>query len=429
MVLHEWLAGRVDPVRSARRGWAADETSRELFAVVGVVVFGAVPAALALTADPFGAPRSPIRRGIRRRSSPTRAVRRAPTARGTCCSATISRDAQLGRSVRGPRALRRWPGDVAADRAVQRRRRRRCRARLVVARDGTAMATWRVARRRDARHYSSVRPPGGAWGAPQLIVADLDVNFVQFAMSDTGDAIAAWADRSPAGTWAGPAGGWGVGRAGADHRDARNYIDVAMSATGDAVVAYRGPTPGAACRSLPARRRRLGRRAEVMLNNYPDTLKALMVEFDGPGARSRWRASASSTTRSASTSAHGRGLGTDATRSSTTTGSTRRTRRSTSRSLQALVRHPQGAVAVWSRRSTSSNFNDDIVVSRLSGAGWETPQKVFDLADGASRGQRRRPTTRARSCWPPRSSTGRRRRTSPTSGCRSRRRSPRRGPT
>jgi hypothetical protein len=49
------------------------------------------------------------------------------------------------------------------------------------------------------------------------------------------------------------------------------------------------------------------------------------------------------------------------------------------RDLQALVRHPQGAVAVWTRRSSSSNFNDDIVVSRLGNAGWETPQKVFDV--------------------------------------------------
>ena len=50
------------------------------------------------------------------------------------------------------------------------------------------------------------------------------------------------------------------------------------------------------------------------------------------------------------------------------------------RILQTLVRHPQGAVAAWTRRATSSNFNDDIVVSRLSGAGWDTPQ-IFDVTN------------------------------------------------
>ncbi len=44
------------------------------------------------------------------------------------------------------------------------------------------------------------------------------------------------------------------------------------------------------------------------------------------------------------------------------------------------MRHPQGAVAVWTRRSTSSNFNDDIVVSRLS-ARRLGDAAVFDLAE------------------------------------------------
>ena len=46
------------------------------------------------------------------------------------------------------------------------------------------------------------------------------------------------------------------------------------------------------------------------------------------------------------------------------------------RGLVGLARHPQGAVAVWTRRSTSTNYNDDILVSRLTGT-WDTP-KVFD---------------------------------------------------
>ena len=39
-------------------------------------------------------------------------------------------------------------------------------------------------------HYSSVRPPGGAWGAPQVIVSDDDVSSVQFALTDNGTAVA-----------------------------------------------------------------------------------------------------------------------------------------------------------------------------------------------------------------------------------------------
>ena len=46
------------------------------------------------------------------------------------------------------------------------------------------------------------------------------------------------------------------------------------------------------------------------------------------------------------------------------------------RGLVGLARHPQGAVAVWTRRSTSTNYNDDVLASRLTGT-WDTP-KVFD---------------------------------------------------
>ena len=43
---------------------------------------------------------------------------------------------------------------------------------LRVGRDGTAMVVWRVTEGGTPKHYSRTRPPGGAWGAPQLIVAD-----------------------------------------------------------------------------------------------------------------------------------------------------------------------------------------------------------------------------------------------------------------
>ena len=84
--------------------------------------------------------------------------------------------------------------------------------------NGTAMVVWRGD---DAggtlTHYSSVRPPGGVWGAPQVIVSDDTINSVQFALADNGTAVAVWADDSPAGTYATfrPAGGaWGTRRAG-----------------------------------------------------------------------------------------------------------------------------------------------------------------------------------------------------------------------
>ena len=52
------------------------------------------------------------------------------------------------------------------------------------------MAIWRVTGGGTTTHYSSVRPPGGTWGAPQTVVSDTGVTFVQFALGDNGDAIA-----------------------------------------------------------------------------------------------------------------------------------------------------------------------------------------------------------------------------------------------
>ena len=78
------------------------------------------------------------------------------------------------------------------------------------------------------------------------------------------------------------------------------------------------------------------------------------------------------------------------------------------RNLVGLARHPQGAVAVWTRRSTSSNFNDDILVSRLS-ATWDTP-KVFDAPNRYTTRVGRDQRRRARSSSPPGSTTARRRR-------------------
>ena len=154
---------------------------------------------------------------------------------------------------------------------------------LKVARDGTAMASWSVRTGGTITHYSSVRPPGGTWGAPQVIVADQGLTYVQLAMSDTGTAIAVWADGSPVGTWSSvrPAGGaWGAPEKVAD--TGRDYA-AAMSATGDAIVLLRDVYPGALRSSYRPAGGAWGALQTVMVNSYPDTLEGLKVEFDGAG--------------------------------------------------------------------------------------------------------------------------------------------------
>jgi hypothetical protein len=249
---------------------------------------------------------------------------------------------------------------------------------LKVARDGTAMATWNVNNGGTITHYSSVRAPGGAWGSPQVIAADQSLTYIQFAISDTGIALAVWADASPVGTWASirPAGGaWGAPEKVAE--TARDHA-VAMSATGDAIVLLRDAYPGALKSSYRPAAGAWGALQTVMVNAYPDTLKALKVEFDGSGravALANFR-EFNDTIRVNVRSTGGTWGPTDQVLDDD--GDNPPNPSFDIRGLHALVRHPQGAVAVWSRRSTSSNFNDDIVVSRLSAAGWESPQ-VFNL--------------------------------------------------
>ena len=208
-------------------------------------MIGAVPAgAAALSADPFGAPEIADPTWHPATNFTDGVPFAGADGAGNVLLATIYRKnasaddqlAVLERCGSGPVT---WQRTVLTDVAGG-----VTPGRLLVSRDGTALATWRVAGGGTVRHYSSVRPPGGVWGEPQLIVSDLDVAFVQLAVSDTGDAIATWVDSSPAGTWASirPKGGtWG-----APESIAATTLtsDVAMSATGDAVVAYKGPTPG-----------------------------------------------------------------------------------------------------------------------------------------------------------------------------------------
>ena len=144
---------------------------------------------------------------------------------------------------------------------------------------------------------------------------------------------------------------------------------MALSATGDAVLLYRGSYPGYAFSKYRPAGGTWGGAVEVIVHNYPDTMQGLMVEFDGLGrtvALAEFREFVDTVRVNVGT---GGGWGPkDQVLDDAVTHDVR--------SLVGLARHPQGAVAVWTRRSTSSNFNDDVLVSRLSGT-WDTP-KVFD---------------------------------------------------
>jgi hypothetical protein len=214
-----------------------------------------------------------------------------------------------------------------------------------------------------------------------VVVADPNVTFVQFALSDAGDAIATWTDSSPAGTYASvrPAGGaWGAPEPVVATTRAHA---VAMSASGEAVVLFQGPTPGYVFAKDRAVGGGWGGEQKVLENNYQDTLREMMVEFDGTGravALARFREFNDAirvNTRSAGVAGTW-GL-TDQVLDDD--GANPPNPSFDLRKLRALVRHPAGAVAVWTRRSTSSNFNDDIVVSRETGGAWEVPI-AFDLA-------------------------------------------------
>jgi hypothetical protein len=145
-----------------------------------------------------------------------------------------------------------------------------------------------------------------------------------------------------------------------------------MSATGDAVVLFQGPTPGYALSRYRPAGGAWGGVQEVLKNAYLDTMQRLKVEFDGTG-----RTVAVAEFREFSDTIR-MNVGTGG-----TWGATDQVLDDNAsfdvRNLLALARHPQGAVAGWSRRGTPSNFTDDIVVSRLSAAGWETPLATFDL--------------------------------------------------
>jgi hypothetical protein len=243
------------------------------------------------------------------------------------------------------------------------------------------MAVWRVDDdvSDTSTHYSVVRPPGGAWGQPQAIVTDPDISNVQFAVSDAGAAVAVWADPSPGGIWASfrPAGGdWG---APSKVVDPMLRHDVAMSATGDAVLLYQQTTPGWVYAKYRPAGGSWGGEAKVIENNFQNTIKNLMVEFDGAG-------------RTVAMASFNESL-TDAVRMNTGTNGAwgpadqrldddePNTLQWRFRGVHALVRHPGGLVAAWERR-TFSGSAVETVVSRFNGAGWETP-KPFAMYEPA----------------------------------------------
>ncbi len=177
------------------------------------------------------------------------------------------------------------------------------------------MAVWRTSDSPGFTFYSSTKPPGGAWGGPQVIVADADVNYVQFALSDAGDAVASWADPTPASTRISirPAGGtWGAPEtavsAARDHR-------VAMSATGDVMLFT---NIGMAPAKIESHFRPAGgsfQAAQVALDHswYQTLPNQWFVEFDGLG-------------RAVIIASYQEALGRWCTRTSATAGRGRRTR-------------------------------------------------------------------------------------------------------
>jgi hypothetical protein len=249
---------------------------------------------------------------------------------------------------------------------------------LRVAPDGTAMAVWRGdAATGTSTYSSSVRLPGEAWGAPQTIVAEDGLSGLQFELADNGTAVAVWADGDGTHASFRPAGGaWGAAETVVS--TALRH-DVALSPTGDAVLLYQGSTPGYAYSKYRPAGGTWGGAVEVLANNYQNTMQSLRVEFDGAGRTVAFADFREFTDTIRVNVGAGGGWGpTDQVLDDD--GANPPNPLFDLRNPVALVRHPQGAVAVWTRRSTSSNFNDDVVVARLIGGTWETP-KVFDAPD------------------------------------------------
>ena len=232
---------------------------------------------------------------------------------------------------------------------------------LAVTPGGTAMALWRVHEGSTTNVYSSVRPPGAAWAAPELVAGGATT--VQFGLSDAGDAIAAWSDAAGAWSRARPAGGtW---QAPEEVWTPNKAVYLAVSPAGDAVIgtyentfmqAYYRPAGGT-----------WGSVENVMNANVFLTgvaIPPMDVEFTGNGtAVMLYRINVSGfhtmwgATRGGGWATHildndNVGMG-----------------------GPKLVRHPSGAIAMWGHAPNMTNV--DIGVARFGGA-WET-KKVYDM--------------------------------------------------
>jgi hypothetical protein len=233
---------------------------------------------------------------------------------------------------------------------------------LAVTPSGTAMAVWRARVGGTDNVYSSVRSPGGAWGAPELIVADN--TYAHFGLSDAGDAIAVFSDAGGAWSRARPAGGtwqpkekvW----------DGNKAVYLAVSRSGDAVIgtyentfmqAYYRPAGGSwggVENVMNANVILSGVAIPPMDVEFTGTGTAVMLFRVNPGGfHTVWGA-----VRGAGWSTHI--LDND----------------NVSMARPKLVRHPNGVIAMWTHSQNITNV--DVGVARFGGA-WET-KKVYDDA-------------------------------------------------
>jgi hypothetical protein len=229
---------------------------------------------------------------------------------------------------------------------------------------GAALAVWRVTNGPDSHtFFSSARAPGGAWGAPQQIVTG-DVSSVEFALSDAGNAVAAWNSGEPSvEASVRPAGGaWSESH---ELTGANQSARVAMSAGGDAVVTSWNPTTS----TMTAYYRPAGGAwsgpETVFHNAYSTAPTSQLVEFDGQGravsvfSRPEFDHTLYAVVRS------GGGWGTPEPLDATATVG-----------VADLARHPSGLVAVWLRKQSLSTSNLELGAARL-GAAWEDA-KLYD---------------------------------------------------
>jgi hypothetical protein len=336
--------------------------------VLAVVVFGAVPAALAVSADPWGAAETvdPTYRppGLFNDDASRLAVDGSGNALWASFARNSKGDDQPAIYERCGTTWQRTLLGTPVEHFFG--------TGLEIAGNGTAMAVWRVEddTTDTATHYSVVRPPGGTWGQPQVIVTDADISNVQFAVSDAGAAVAVWADPSPGGIWASfrPAGGaWG---APAKVADPMLRHDVAMSATGDAVLLYQQTTPGYVYSKYHPAGGSWGAETKVLENAFQNTIKDLMVEFDGGNRTVAMAAFNESLTDAVRVNSGSNGAwGATDQRLDDDEPNTQQWRL---RAVKALVRHPGGLVAAWERRTPS--FVVETVVARFNGTTWDTPK-------------------------------------------------------